>query len=128
MPSLANTRLELAADIPTVAEAGATGAVGCPCGSALWVSKDTPKQVIAKLNAAAMDAMADPAVRMRLQDLGLDIPPREQQTPAALGALSQGRDRKVVAHHQGGKHQGRLTRSGSKVLRISSILEIGNAQ
>ena len=43
--------------------------------------------VIAKLNAAAADAMADPVVRDRLGDLGLDIPPREQQTPEALGAL-----------------------------------------
>jgi tripartite-type tricarboxylate transporter receptor subunit TctC len=55
--------------------------------SALWAPKGTPPDVITKLNAAAMDAMADPTVRDRLSDLGLDIPLRAQQTPEALGAL-----------------------------------------
>jgi tripartite-type tricarboxylate transporter receptor subunit TctC len=82
----ASTRLDAAPDIPTVDEAGLPG-ITMSVWSALWVPRDTPKQVLAKLNAAAMDAMADPAVRQRLQDLGLDLPPREQQTPAALGAL-----------------------------------------
>ena len=43
-------------------------------------------EVIAKLNAAAVEALADPAVRKRLADIDQDIPPRERQTPAALGA------------------------------------------
>jgi len=55
--------------------------------NALWVPKGTPKKVIAQLNAAAMDAMADPTVRQRLSDLGLDIPSLDQQTPEALGAF-----------------------------------------
>jgi tripartite-type tricarboxylate transporter receptor subunit TctC len=50
------------------------------------VPKGTPKEAIAKLNAAVVDALADPAVRRRLADVGLDIPPREQQTPEALAA------------------------------------------
>jgi tripartite-type tricarboxylate transporter receptor subunit TctC len=33
------------------------------------------------------EALADPAVSSRLADLGLEIFPREQQTPEALGAL-----------------------------------------
>jgi tripartite-type tricarboxylate transporter receptor subunit TctC len=49
------------------------------------VPKGTPKEAIAKLNAAVVDALADPAVRQRLADVGLDIPPRDQQTPEALG-------------------------------------------
>ncbi len=53
---------------------------------AIWVPKTTPKTVIAKLNAAVVDALADPTVRKRLADVGQDIYPREQQTPEALSA------------------------------------------
>ncbi len=82
----AKARLSSAPDIPTVDEAGAPG-LYISVWYGLWVPKGTPRGVIAKLNAAAVDAMADPAVRSRMADLGLDIPPREQQTPEALGAL-----------------------------------------
>jgi tripartite-type tricarboxylate transporter receptor subunit TctC len=51
------------------------------------VPKGTPLDVIHRLTAAAMDALADPAVRRRLIDLGQEIPPREQQTAEALAAL-----------------------------------------
>jgi tripartite-type tricarboxylate transporter receptor subunit TctC len=43
--------------------------------------------VIAKLDAAVVEALADPAVRARLVDLGHEIFPREQQTPKALGTF-----------------------------------------
>jgi len=78
--------LDAAPDIPTVDEAGLPGFY-MSVWNALWVPKGTPKGVIAKLNAAAVVAMADPAVRKRLADLGLDIPPRDQQTPEALAAF-----------------------------------------
>ena len=55
--------------------------------NALFAPKGTPKDIIAKLNAAAVKALADPAVRTRLSNLGQDIPAAEQQTPEALGAL-----------------------------------------
>jgi tripartite-type tricarboxylate transporter receptor subunit TctC len=57
--------------------------------SALWVPKGTPKDIIAKLNAAAKEALADPAVKKRLHDVGVDIPPVAQQTPEALHALQK---------------------------------------
>jgi tripartite-type tricarboxylate transporter receptor subunit TctC len=82
----ANTRLDSARDIPTVDELGFPG-LRMSIWSALWVPKGTPKGVIAKLNFAAVEATADPAVRNRLKDLGLDVPPRDQQTPEELGAL-----------------------------------------
>jgi tripartite-type tricarboxylate transporter receptor subunit TctC len=82
----AKTRLASAPDIPTVDEAGLPGFY-MSVWNALWVPKGTPKKVIAQLNAAAMDAMADPTVRQRLSDLGLDIPSLDQQTPEALGAF-----------------------------------------
>jgi tripartite-type tricarboxylate transporter receptor subunit TctC len=82
----AKTRLASAPDIPTVDQAGLPGFY-MSVWNALWVPKGTPKKVIAQLNAAAMDAMADPTVRQRLSDLGLDIPSLDQQTPEALGAF-----------------------------------------
>jgi tripartite-type tricarboxylate transporter receptor subunit TctC len=80
-----STRLAAAPEIPTVDEAGAPG-VYISTWYGLWGPKDTPQDVIRKLTAAAMDALADPAVRTRLIGLGQEIPPREQQTAEALAA------------------------------------------
>jgi tripartite-type tricarboxylate transporter receptor subunit TctC len=81
----ASHRAAVAPDIPTVDEAGLPGLHISPWHS-LWVPKGTPDDVVAKLNAAAMDALADPTVRKRLSDIGQDVVPREQQTPTALAA------------------------------------------
>jgi tripartite-type tricarboxylate transporter receptor subunit TctC len=80
-----SNRLAATPDIPTVDEAGAPG-VYISTWYGLWVPKGTPQEVIGKLTAAAMDALADPAVRARLAGLGQEIPPREQQTAQALAA------------------------------------------
>jgi tripartite-type tricarboxylate transporter receptor subunit TctC len=55
----------------------------------LWAPKGTPKPVIGRLNAAVVEALADPAVRKRLAELGLEIAARDQQTPEALLALQR---------------------------------------
>jgi len=81
----ARSRLEAAPDIPTVDEAGLPGFYFSRW-HALWAPKDTPKDVIAKLNDAAVRALADPYVSSQLADLGQEIFPRGQQTPEALGA------------------------------------------
>jgi tripartite-type tricarboxylate transporter receptor subunit TctC len=79
------TRLAVAPDIPTAAEAGLPG-FNISVWHALWAPKGTPKNIIAKLNAAVVETLADPAVRTRLVDMGQVIPAREQQTAEALGA------------------------------------------
>src|ERR1700716_2789344 len=78
-------RVETAPDIPTTDEAGLPG-FHMTLWSGLWVPKDTPKDIVAKLNAAAVDALNDPAVRKQLENLGLQMPPREKLSPEALGA------------------------------------------
>ncbi|MEH2534538.1 tripartite-type tricarboxylate transporter receptor subunit TctC [Bradyrhizobium sp. AZCC 1588] len=78
-------RVESASDIPTVDEAGLPG-FHMTLWSGLWVPKGTPKDVIAKLNAAAVEALNDPAVRKQLENLGLQMPPKDKLTPEALGA------------------------------------------
>jgi tripartite-type tricarboxylate transporter receptor subunit TctC len=82
----AKTRLDSAPDIPTVDEAGLPGFY-ISVWNALWVPKGTPIEIIARLNAAARDALTDPAVRSRLAEMGLEIPVADQQTPQALGAF-----------------------------------------
>jgi tripartite-type tricarboxylate transporter receptor subunit TctC len=84
----AKSRLTQAPDIPTVDEAGLPGFYGSQW-FALWAPKGTPRPVIDKLNAAVETALADPIVRNRLTDLGLEIFPREQQTPEALAAFQK---------------------------------------
>ena len=52
-----------------------------------FAPKGTPRDIIAKLNAVVVEALADPAVRSRLAHLGMDLFPRERQTPEALAGL-----------------------------------------
>ena len=81
-----DTRLALAPDIPTFAEMGLP-TVSYSGWFGLFAPKGTLKEIIGKFNAAAVEALADPAVRSRLIDLGMEVFPRERQTPEALGAL-----------------------------------------
>jgi tripartite-type tricarboxylate transporter receptor subunit TctC len=73
-------------DIPTSDEAGVPG-LYLPGWFGLFAPKGTPADVVAKLDAAMQQALADPTVRKRFTDLGLDVAPREQQTPQALAAF-----------------------------------------
>jgi tripartite-type tricarboxylate transporter receptor subunit TctC len=74
-----------APDVPTVGEAGAPG-VEVTNWLGAYAPKGTPKEIVAKLNAAFNAAMADPHVRERLAVQGLEPPPAEQQTPEAFAA------------------------------------------
>ena len=81
-----DTRLAAAADIPTFGEMGLP-ALSFSAWGGLFAPRGTPRDIIRKINAAAVEALADPEVRSRLADLGMEIFPRERQTPEALGAL-----------------------------------------
>ncbi|WP_454628112.1 tripartite tricarboxylate transporter substrate binding protein BugD [Bradyrhizobium cenepequi] len=77
-------RVASAPDVPTTDEAGLPG-FHMTLWSGLWVPKGTPKEITAKLNAAAVEALNDPAVAKQLENLGLRLPPKDQLTPEALG-------------------------------------------
>jgi tripartite-type tricarboxylate transporter receptor subunit TctC len=84
----ANKRVAIAPDIPTTDEAGLPGFY-FSFWHAMWAPKGTPKDIMAKLNAASIAGLADPETRKRLNDLANDIFPPEQQTPEALVAFQK---------------------------------------
>jgi tripartite-type tricarboxylate transporter receptor subunit TctC len=82
---MSKERFAAAPEVPTVDEAGAPG-LHFPFWHGMWAPKNTPKPVIARLNAAVVAAFADPATQKRFKDVGMEAPPREQQSPEALYA------------------------------------------
>jgi tripartite-type tricarboxylate transporter receptor subunit TctC len=82
---MAKTRWAAAPDTPTIDEAGVPG-LYASFWHGLWAPKGTPKDVIAKLDAAVMETLADPAVRQRLTEIGQEPWPRDKQTPEGLAA------------------------------------------
>ncbi len=84
----AKTRVVAAPDIPTTAEAGVPQ-FQASLWYGLWVPKGTSKDIVARLNAAMIEALAHPETQKRFADLGLQSLPREQQTPEALRAFQK---------------------------------------
>jgi tripartite-type tricarboxylate transporter receptor subunit TctC len=85
---LAKDRWWAAPDVPTMDEAGVPGFYSS-FWHGLWVPKGTPKDVVARLHGAVVEALADPALGKRFGDIGQEIWPRAQQTPEALAALQK---------------------------------------
>jgi tripartite-type tricarboxylate transporter receptor subunit TctC len=83
---MAGTRLAAAPEIPTVDEAGLPGFY-FSLWFGLWAPKGTPKDVIARLNDAVVSTIAEPSIRQKIAERSMEIPPRAQQTPEALGAF-----------------------------------------
>ena len=95
----AKTRLAAAPDIPTVDEAGLPGFY-MAVWHAIWAPRATPKDVVARLNSAITEALADPAVMAEKSRPG--NPAARAADPCGSRRAPQGRDRKVVATHQSG--------------------------
>jgi tripartite-type tricarboxylate transporter receptor subunit TctC len=88
MAMLSNKRWWALPDVPSMDEAGLPGFYAT-FWHALWLPKGTPRDIVMKLNAAAVAALAEPATAERFRALGQDIWPREQQTPEALRAFQK---------------------------------------
>ena len=72
-------------DVPSIDEAGVPS-LYVSYWHGLWAPKGTPKDIVGKLNAAVVNALADATVRQRFADIGQEVWPRDQQTPEALAA------------------------------------------
>src|SRR6202023_4039680 len=81
-------RLPSSPDIPTADEAGVPNFFAS-LWYGLWVPRDTPKDIIAKLNATMVQVLSDPSVQKRFEELGIQITPLAQQSPEALRAFQQ---------------------------------------
>jgi tripartite-type tricarboxylate transporter receptor subunit TctC len=85
---MAKARLAAAPDLPTVDEAGLPQFY-MSAWQGMWVPKNTPQIAIKKLNTAVVSALATPALRSRLADIGEELFPRDQQTPWSLSGLQK---------------------------------------
>ena len=101
---MTKSRWSAAPEVPTAEEAGFPG-LYFSTWHGFWAPKDTPADVIAKINAAANAAMADPEVRKRIADLGMDLPPADSD-PGSVRSVPQGRVREMVADREGSRRQG----------------------
>jgi tripartite-type tricarboxylate transporter receptor subunit TctC len=84
----AKTRMPNAPELPTVDEAGLPGFYAA-LWQGIWAPKGTPAEVIARLNAAIGEALADPKVEQRLREIGQEPFPPDQRSVAAMAAYQQ---------------------------------------
>src|SRR4051794_34957803 len=89
--AIANLSPQRSASMPDIPTADETGVPGLYMSGwfGFFAPKGLPKDVLAKLNAATVEALADPALQKRFMELGLDVVPREQQTPEGLAAFQK---------------------------------------
>ena len=89
--AIANLSPQRSASMPDIPTADETGVPGLYMSGwfGFFAPKGTPKDVIAKLNAATVEALADPVIQKRFTELGLDVAPRAQQTPEGLAAFQK---------------------------------------
>jgi tripartite-type tricarboxylate transporter receptor subunit TctC len=112
-----DTRTASAPDIPTFAEMGLP-TVSYSEWYGLFAPRRTPRNIISRLNAAAVEAMADPEVRSRLGDLGMEIFPARATDAGGTCRAGESGCREMVANYERVRDQSRLKRAAGKALLI----------
>ncbi|MET0671324.1 MAG: tripartite tricarboxylate transporter substrate-binding protein [Xanthobacteraceae bacterium] len=89
--AIANLSPQRSASMPDIPTSDETGVPGLYMSGwfGFFAPKGLPKDVLAKLNGAMKQALADPAVKSRFAELGLDVASVEQQTPEGLAKFQQ---------------------------------------
>ena len=89
--AIANLSPQRSASMPDIPTSDETGVPGLYMSGwfGFWAPKGTPKDVIAKLNGAMTQVLADPTTKAKFAELGLDVASREQQTPEGLAAFQK---------------------------------------
>jgi tripartite-type tricarboxylate transporter receptor subunit TctC len=88
LANLSPARSSVIPNIPTSEESGIPGLYASGWFG-LFAPAKTPRELIARLNAAMVQALAEPKVKERFADLGLEVASREQQSPEGLGAFQK---------------------------------------
>ena len=83
MPVMAEKRVAIIPELATTGEQGLPG-VEASVWNAFFFPKGTPEPIVRKLNKAMSDTLDDPAIRKRLEELGLEVVPPERRTPEYL--------------------------------------------
>jgi tripartite-type tricarboxylate transporter receptor subunit TctC len=89
--AIANLSPKRSASMPDIPTSDETGVPGLYMSGwfGFWAPKGTPKDVIGKLNGAMTQVLADPAIKAKFSELGLDVASKEQQTPEGLAAFQK---------------------------------------
>ena len=82
---LSKTRSSVEPNVPTALEQGLD--VQAYTWNAIFMPKATPPAIVKKLNAAAVQAMKTPALRERLERLGVNFVSDDRATPEYLGGF-----------------------------------------
>jgi tripartite-type tricarboxylate transporter receptor subunit TctC len=88
LAAMSKRRSTGAPDIPTSEDSGVPGVQTDPW-QAMWAPKGTPKDIVAKLNAAVVSALSDGAARKKFADQSYELTPREQLTPEFLAQFQK---------------------------------------
>ncbi len=102
-------RVPIIPAVPTTAEQGLAG-VESSAWNAFFLPKGAPEPIVHKLNKAMSDALDDPAMRKRLEELGLEIVPPEAAHARISGQVRAAGDRALGEADPGGRHQRGLSR------------------